>query len=342
MKVDSTSICVITGGADGIGKQVTKELLKLGCTVVIADNHEEKLHKTKLELQQLFGEHHVLSFQINVADRKQMKSLKDFVVENCDGRCSLLFACAGVFGGNPLHECEYEDFDRVMNINFNGTVNLVKEFLPLLNQEQSPAHIVTVSSLDGLIGMPGAVAYCSSKFAVTGFTRALQLDLAILSPHITVSCVFPGFVSTCIIENNKGFFNPDGLIKNPSNRGHVSLQTISNGFKFMGSTTPESAAKQILNGILNDQTRIVVGNDAVILDLFARIAPSIFYNSYIYPVVLFLTLFFVRFVGKKMLLMMVGWWMYKRWMKLEKGIFGSETTSATTTTTSSIGQSKRR
>ncbi len=104
-------------------------------------------------------------------------------------------ACAG-----SAQDTSEEDFHWLMNINFWGVVNGCQVFLPLLRQ-QPRAHIINLSSVFGLIAMPTQAAYNASKFAVRGYSEALQQELR--GSNVGVSVVCPGGVSTAIAANSR-------------------------------------------------------------------------------------------------------------------------------------------
>jgi len=298
-------VVVVTGGADGIGRAVAVECLNRGASVAIVDVRQSALDNTKTALAPLCTRPGQLfeGYQCDVRDRAAVNKLAAAVVARF-GKVSVLLNLAGIIGGATMDTCSYEEWDKVIGVNVNGVMTCCKEFLPYLVNEPK-ACIANMSSLDGLIGMPGALAYIASKHAVTGFSRALQMELAILHPNVSVTCIHPGAVSTNIIDNNSASLVPTALIPKGVEVPKGMLLTaeqISNRFKAIGSTTPSAAAKQIINGIWWGRTRILVGNDAVILDLIHRVAPSLFHSKYFFYPVLVTVCVGVRFIGRKIIL----------------------------------------
>lgn len=159
-----------------------------------------------------------------------------------------------------------EHIDTVMNVNVNGVVNMTKLFMPLLKEEKE-AYIVNVSSLEGIMAIPGDIMYCTSKYAVRGFSEALMLDNALTQQNVRVCVVHPGFVQTDMIKNNAALVNPNALHVEGYERftKMITVESISKYFKRIGSTTPAAAATQILNGVRGNKTRVLVGNDCAIL-----------------------------------------------------------------------------
>jgi short-subunit dehydrogenase len=154
-----------------------------------------------------------------------------------------------------------EDFEWLMGINFWGVVFCTKAFLPTL-LEQEKAHVVNVSSVFGFIAPEEQTAYCSSKFAVRGFTESLRHELA--ETNVVVSCVHPGGVKTNIVRNSKV-------------GGGAPAEWKQQGVKFfdkVARTSPEDAAETIVAGIKERNPRILIGKDARAISAFSRIFPK--------------------------------------------------------------------
>jgi short-subunit dehydrogenase len=145
-----------------------------------------------------------------------------------------------------------------MDVNFWGVVHGSKEFLPHLIAGGG-GHLVNVSSLFGLMGMPGQTAYNASKFGVRGFTEALRMEMLAAGHPVQVSCVHPGGIKTAIARNASA---AEGL----------DAEELAKAFdKKLASTTPEKAAKIILDGVRKNRARILVGNDAKVFDVVVRV-----------------------------------------------------------------------
>ncbi|HNQ14840.1 MAG TPA: SDR family NAD(P)-dependent oxidoreductase, partial [Pyrinomonadaceae bacterium] len=152
------------------------------------------------------------------------------------------------------------DFDWLMSINFWGVVYGCRVFLPTL-KEQDSAHIINISSVFGLVAPPEQTAYCSAKFAVRGFTEALRHELE--GTNVRVSSVHPGGIKTNIARNSRIGENTPAEYKDQ-------------GVKFfdrVAQTSSEQAAETILNGIRNENPRILIGKDAVLISLISRLFP---------------------------------------------------------------------
>jgi short-subunit dehydrogenase len=256
MKQYSENVAVITGAASGIGQALATNLAERGCHLALADRDFVGLEKLKLELEQRGIQ--CLIQNLDVADNQ---GLIDFAqqVHGQFGRVDMLFNNAGVSLIDSVENQSLEDFHWLMNINFWGVVHGTHAFLPYLKASPS-ANIVNVSSLFGLLSLPLQSAYNSSKFAVRGFTEALKMEMA--GSNVAVHCVHPGGIKTNITNNAK--------VTTPL----VAKSQILADFNKQAKTTAEEAADIILAGIEDNKRRILVGEDAKLLDGIVREFPD--------------------------------------------------------------------
>jgi len=134
---------------------------------------------------------------LDVRDTEALEALPEAVLA-VHGRVTLLVNNAGVALMGHFEQVSMDDFQWIMDINFWAPVRLTKAFLYVLQREQT-AHIVNISSIFGIVGVPGNVPYCASKFAVRGFSEALRHELA--GSPITLTVVHPGGIKTAIADN---------------------------------------------------------------------------------------------------------------------------------------------
>jgi short-subunit dehydrogenase len=168
---------------------------------------------------------------------------------------------AGVTVTGDFEEMAYEDFDWIVGVNFMGVVNGTKEFLPHLIAS-GDGHLVNISSLFGLISMPGQTAYNATKYAVRGFTEALRQEMLMNGHDVAVTCVHPGGIKTGIARNGRKTASQDA-------------EAIDSFFeKKLARMTPEKAARIILDGALAGKARVLVGVDAHALHHFAKLVGS--------------------------------------------------------------------
>ena len=183
-------VAFITGGANGIGFGMARAFLAEGMKVVIADWNEGHLAKARETLKGSNAAHFV---KTNVADRANLKAAADEALA-AFGKIHVLCNNAGVNGGGTADDPAFEDFDRVMAVNFGGVLNGTKLIVPIIKAQGEGGHVVCTSSMAGVVPLIGFAAYSASKYAVRGYAESLRMQLAPLG--IGVSCLFPGATRT--------------------------------------------------------------------------------------------------------------------------------------------------
>jgi len=181
MRSFNGKIVVLTGAASGIGKALAVLLATRGARLALLDKDPDGLAVTKA----LCSGHDVRTYVVDVSNRERMEEVARQVAGDCS-TVDVLINNAGVSSSGAIRELTDATLRWTMDINFWGTVYGTRAFLPFL-MSRSEAALVNVSSVYGLIGVPGQAAYCASKFAVRGFTEALRQDLRGLGQ------VCPGF-----------------------------------------------------------------------------------------------------------------------------------------------------
>lgn len=256
-------VVAITGGASGIGRALALECASLGADLSLVDVDGDGLAETTSRAERRGAE--VESTQLDVSERDEVDAWAE-ETRSRFGRVDAIFNNAGVSLSATVEEVDYEDFEWLMDINFWGVVYGTKAFLPHLKAAPGPSRVVNVSSAYGLIASPTQGAYNAAKFAVRGFTEALRMELEIEGSTVGASCVHPGGVDTNIVR--KGRFGETGeLDMDPE-------ETIETFEEEVARTTPEEAARTILDGVRRDKGRILVGADAMIVDVAQRLAPG--------------------------------------------------------------------
>jgi NAD(P)-dependent dehydrogenase (short-subunit alcohol dehydrogenase family) len=258
MKLTPGAVAVVTGAGSGIGRALALGLGARGCALALADINAAGLSETAA-LANATPAPKVTTAIVDVADWAASSRFASEVEER-HGGAQLLVNNAGVALGGFFEEVSLEDFAWLMGINFWGVVYGVKAFLPQLRR-QAEAHIVNVSSVFGLAGPPGQTAYASSKFAVRGFTESLRAELK--GTPISVSCVHPGGVRTNIAVNARAAVTDPERLTAAQKRWEKLLRM-----------PPDAAAAIIIRGIERNRARILVGNDARLLDAVARLSPA--------------------------------------------------------------------
>src|SRR6476619_3919053 len=187
-------VAVVTGAGSGIGRALAVGLVQRGARVAVSDVDADGLAETA----RLIGHGHRTD-PLDVTDRAAVLAYADAVVAGF-GHVNQVYNNAGVaFAGDVLVSA-FEDIERVVDIDFWGVVNGTKAFLPHLIAS-GDGHVVNISSLFGLLSMPGQSAYNSAKFAVRGFTESLRQEMLIAKHPVKVTCVHPGGIKTAIARN---------------------------------------------------------------------------------------------------------------------------------------------
>lgn len=266
MKSFENKVAAITGAGSGIGRALAYGLARQGCQLALSDVNGEGLAETAAQARKLGVK--VSETLVNVADREAVHAWAEQVVADF-GRVNAIFNNAGVAQGGTVEGNDYADYEWIMNINFWGVVHGTKAFLPHIKASGS-GHIVNVSSVFGLFSQPGMSAYNATKFAVRGFTESLRQELDMADCGVSASCVHPGGIKTNIAKTAR---MNDSLSKVT---GQDAEQARTQFNDQLLRTTPEKAAQVIINGVLGNKRRILIGPDAYALDGMQRLWPAFY------------------------------------------------------------------
>lgn len=251
-------VAVVTGAGSGIGQALAIELGRSGAKVAISDVNTEGLAATEEALKAIGAP--VKSDRLNVTEREAFLLYADEVAAHF-GKVNQIYNNAGIAFVGDVEVTPFKDIERVMDVDFWGVVNGTKAFLPHLIAS-GDGHVVNVSSIFGLFSVPGQAAYNSAKFAVRGFTEALRQEMFANGHPVAVTTVHPGGIKTAIMRNATAV---DG----------VDTKTLTDFFdKKLTITTPEKAAKIILEAVRKKNARVLVGPDAKALDIIVRLTGS--------------------------------------------------------------------
>lgn len=251
-------VAVITGAGSGIGRALAIAFTQQGASVAISDWNAENVADTARMIEGNGTK--VLTDPFDVSDRATFEAHAERVIAEF-GRADIIINNAGVSLAAQVATMTYEDFEWVMDIDFWGVVHGTKAFLPHL-LERGDGAIVNVSSVFGLFSMPTQSAYNAAKLAVRGFTEALQQEVE--GTDILVTRVHPGGVKTNIVRH--------GRMRESMEPGGDPDQAADD-FENAVRTTPEKAAQIIIRGIAKRKSRILIGPDAVVLDVLVRALP---------------------------------------------------------------------
>ncbi|MGO8992442.1 MAG: SDR family NAD(P)-dependent oxidoreductase [Polyangiaceae bacterium] len=258
MKSLNEKTVVITGAGSGIGRALALEASKRGALLALSDWNEEGVKET----ERLVGAKRTLARKVDVRSEKEVSSFADEVARELGG-AHVIVNNAGVSVSDYVGTMKRTDFEWLMDINFWGVVRGTEAFLPQLKAKDD-AHLVNISSVFGLIGVPSQSAYNASKFAVRGYTESLRQELEGTTVHVT--CVHPGGVKTNIVKNGRNRTNTAGAV--------MDVDAMARDFEKIARTTPEGAAKIILDGVLSNAPRVLVGGDAHLIDIVQRLFPT--------------------------------------------------------------------
>jgi NAD(P)-dependent dehydrogenase (short-subunit alcohol dehydrogenase family) len=252
---------VVTGAAGGIGRGIALALARRGCDLALVDIDETALSRTAAEIAgvETASRLRLSRHGLDVASRAAVAALPAQVLA-AHGAVDILVNNAGVALGGTFREIAESDFDWLIGVNFWGVVQMTRAFLPLLSDSEE-ARIVNVSSLFGLIALPGQTAYAASKFAVRGFSESLRHELA--DTRIGVTVVHPGGIATSIAKNAR---MPASLSEDEV----AKRRTFFDSFLTM---PPETAGEIIVRGVEQRRARILVGADAKYAALIERLMP---------------------------------------------------------------------
>jgi short-subunit dehydrogenase len=259
MKTLDDKVVVITGAGSGIGRALAVDLARRGSLLAISDVNDDGLAET-VDLVKGAGAREVRSDHLDVADRAAFASYAADVAEHF-GRVNVVVNNAGVALAGDLADLAYSDMEWIVGINFWGVVHGTKEFLPHLIAS-GDGHVVNISSLFGLISMPGQSAYNATKYAVRGLTEALREEMLIAGHPVGVTAVHPGGIKTAIARNARVSDHED------------KAETAKLFDEKLATMAPERAAEIIVKGILANKARVLVGLDAHALHHFAKLTGS--------------------------------------------------------------------
>jgi NAD(P)-dependent dehydrogenase (short-subunit alcohol dehydrogenase family) len=259
MKTLDGKVVVITGAGSGIGRALALRAADHGAELALSDWDEVGLVETSHQVQ---ARSHappdaLRTDKVDVRDRAAMRAYAAAVKEHF-GRVNMIVNNAGVALHGSFEEVAYEDFEWVIDVDFWGVVHGTKEFLPSLI-ESGDGHVVNISSVFGLLGVPGQTAYNAAKFAVRGFTEALRQEMLVAGHPVQVTCVHPGGIRTAIARNAR------------VTRSHDREEAARHFDTKLARMSPDRAAEIIIDGVLANKPRVVVGADARALDWFVRL-----------------------------------------------------------------------
>jgi short-subunit dehydrogenase len=256
MKLTNDRVVVITGAAGGLGRALAAELAGRGCHLALADVNLAALEAAAKALA-VSGQR-VSTHVADVTDRERMARLPEEVLRE-HGRVNLLVNNAGITLQKSFATHTLADWDRIVGINWWGVLHGCHFFLPALRAADE-AHIVNLSSMTGLLGIPMQSSYCATKAAVKGLSEALWAEIA--GEGIGVTSVHPGAIRTEMIQATLADSDDLAFAK----RSYAMAQRMG--------VSPERAARKIVRAVERGKLRVRIGTDAVLLDVGKRLLPT--------------------------------------------------------------------
>ncbi|PTL85751.1 SDR family oxidoreductase [Vitiosangium sp. GDMCC 1.1324] len=247
-------IVVVTGGGNGMGRELVLALLSKGASVAAVDINAAALQET-VELAGM-NRANLATYTVNITDRALVDALPEQVISRF-GAVDGIINNAGII--QPfvrLKDLDYAAIDRVMNVNLFGTLYMTKAFLPHL-LARPEAHITNISSMGGFLPVPGQTIYGAAKAAVKLLTEGLNSEL--LGTNVRVTVVFPGAIGTNIAGNS------GVVIDNQQEKLREGPIKV---------LAPGKAAQIIIEGIEQNRYRVLVGSDATLMDAVYRLNPQ--------------------------------------------------------------------
>lgn len=255
MKNFRDKIVVITGAGSGMGRAMAIQLAARGALVLISDYHETTLAETAAIIAKNNGR--CKTYKVDVGISEQVYAFAEQVLAEYK-YIDVLINNAGIaIGEATIGEIPLADFERLININMWGVIHHSRAFLPILLMRPEAA-IVNTSSVFGLMGIPAQIPYCTSKYAVRGFSDALRMELS--GTNVAVTCVHPGGIDTNIVSN--------GIHYNGKKDATVKA------FKKLVMTTADKAAEIIIRAIERKAKRVMVGPDAKVIRFLTQLSPG--------------------------------------------------------------------
>ena len=246
MKDFSGKLAVITGGGTGMGRELAKQLVELGCDVAMCDVMADNMNETLRQCQETAPQGvKVTTHVCDVSDEEQVNRFKDEVeAQHGRGYINLLFNNAGIGGGGSFVNDTRENWEKTFGVCWYGVYYNARAFMPLLLAADE-GHMINTSSVNGfwasLGPMTAHTAYSAANFAVKGFSEALVNDFRNNAPHVKVSVVMPGHIGTDIaINSGKVLGGPD-----PLEMSDEQVEQARAQMKRMGAPVDELSNDQI-------------------------------------------------------------------------------------------------
>ena len=292
-------IAVVTGGGTGMGRELVCQLIAAGAHVAMCDVSSENMAETQ-RLASALGQGRLTSHSCDVSSEQDVLRFRDEVAQHHDTQhINLLFNNAGIAGGGSVVDIDRREWERTFGVCWYGVFYGCTAFMPMLVASDE-AHIINTSSVNGFWATVGPMtphsAYSAAKFAVKGFTEALIVDLRMNAPHVRCSVVMPGHIGTSIALNTSAVLGKHSAMELddqevsdirerylafglpvdnvPDDHIRQMVRQQQEDFRDKAPTSASAAAAIILDGVREQRWRILVGEDAKVLDAMVRQDPE--------------------------------------------------------------------
>ena len=303
-------LAVVTGGGSGMGRELVRQLAAQGCSVATCDLNADAVAATAAMAQDgAPADVRVTSHMCDVSDEAWVLRFRDELLQEYDSdHVDLVFSNAGIGGGESFITGRREVWERTFAVDWWGVYYCARVFLPLLIAS-GEGVLVNTSSVNGFWaalgpGIPNS-AYSTAKFAIRGFTEGLIEDLRTNAPQVRVAVVLPGHIGTDIIANSlraRGLPAPEdmseaqleeliprdtqaklisaGLLADDASADDLRrmLERANTDFRDKAPVSAGEAAAVILDGVRSGAWRILIGEDATMIDAAVRAKPGAAYD----------------------------------------------------------------
>ncbi len=261
MRIDGTS-CVVTGAASGIGRATALALADRGCRLVLTDVQEAPLAETAERIR-ASGSTVLAAEAFDITDHERVVAFAEGV-HGAHGSVDVVMNVAGISTWGAVENLSHSDWQRTIDIDLLGPVNVIEAFVPKMIETGRGGHLVNVSSAAGLLGLPWHAPYSAAKFGLRGVSEVLRFDLR--RHRIGVSLVCPGGVDTPLV----GSVNIVGV-----DRDAPAMAQMTKRFQ-RHAVAPEKVADKIIGGVERDRYLVYTSPDIRAAFWLQRYCPPLY------------------------------------------------------------------
>jgi NAD(P)-dependent dehydrogenase (short-subunit alcohol dehydrogenase family) len=266
MSAVTGKVAIVTGTASGIGRALALELARRGAKLAVSDVDDAGLVETVRLIEAEVPNTVVHQQHLDVSDREAFLSYAETVAEHFGG-VNQIYNNAGIASSRTILDADWIIYDKVIGVNLWGVIHGTKAFLPHLIAS-GDGHVTNISSLNGYFAQDELSAYCTTKFAVRGFTETLRIEMLRDKRPVKVTVVHPGGIKTSIATNSVERAAEFGIAVTDAERRRAQVYTDK-----LLTMDPAQAANIIIDGVEAGRARVLVGKDARLIDVIVRLFP---------------------------------------------------------------------